>query len=118
MLVHNKALYSPYNSPIDNVVSETLNGSGNFTSKFTLSADDALDAGMDFLGPNYRELGKPGSGVFRSNDMIDGYYRQFRIDSGSLSGAHEPGIPHVHLELFKTEKAKKAIMNNHIPYEN
>ncbi|HEY4831327.1 MAG TPA: DUF6531 domain-containing protein [Waddliaceae bacterium] len=27
--------------------------------------------------------------------------RQFRIDTGSITGSHAPGAPHVHLEAFK-----------------
>jgi filamentous hemagglutinin len=45
----------------------------------TLTTDEALSAGQKYLGPEYREIGKPGSGVFHSADGT----REFRIDSGS-----------------------------------
>lgn len=77
---------------IDDILQETARRSGNFTSANKLSQTDALDAGMRFLGPGYREIGKPGSGVFRSA----GGLRQFRIDDGSLVGTHAPGVQHVH----------------------
>lgn len=59
----------------------------------TLTTDEALSAGQKYLGPDYRKIGKPGSGVFHSADGT----KEFRIDSGSISGAHAPGVPHVHL---------------------
>jgi len=76
-----------------------------------MSADDLLKAGEKFLGSGYKEIGKSGSGVFRSADGT----RQFRIDSGSLIGAHKPGVPHGHLEVYKPGAAK-PIVNNHIPF--
>jgi filamentous hemagglutinin len=53
-----------------------------------------------------------GVGVYRSNDGM----RQFRIDNGSLTGAHRQGVPHVHLELFRSDG--KQMVNNHIPFED
>jgi hypothetical protein len=84
-------------SKIETVIQQTLKGSGDISSKVRLSADEALDAGMRFLGKNYKELGKSGSGVFRSADNL----RQFRIDQNSLIGKHNPMSPHVHFEAFK-----------------
>lgn len=83
----------------------------NITSQHTLTADEALEAGQKFLGNNYKEIGKPGSGVFRSADGT----RQFRMDNGSLSGSHSPNKPHVHLEAYKPG-SNKPIVNNHIPF--
>jgi RHS repeat-associated protein len=98
-------------SIIDDVIAETRAGSGNLTSKFTLTADQALSAGEKWVGPGYTEIGKPGSGVFRSADGA----RQFRIDNGSITGAHNPGVPHVHLETI-SPGSKVPIANNHIPF--
>jgi len=81
----------------EQVVAETLAGKGNFTSATRLSADEALEAGKKFVGPGYSEIGKPGSGVFRSTDGT----RQFRMDSNSLTGSHAPGEPHVHFEIYE-----------------
>lgn len=96
---------------VDRVIAETVASRGPLTSAHILSADQALTAGERWVGPGYRELGKPGSGVFRSADGL----RQFRIDNGSLSGSHAPGVPHVHLEGFGPG-AKRPYVNNHIPF--
>jgi len=98
-------------SIVEKVIAETLAGKGNILSTFKLSADEAIEAGLSFLGvrDGYKELGV---GVYRSNDGM----RQFRIDNGSLTGAHRPGVPHVHLELFRSDG--KQMVNNHIPFED
>jgi hypothetical protein len=62
------------------------------------------------LGQLHTEIGKPGSGVFRSADGT----RQFWIDNGSITGAHSPGVPHVHLETI-APGSKVPVVNNHIP---
>ena len=100
MLVHNSC-------KVDAVIEETLNGKGNITSKYSLTPDEALDAGQKFLGKGYTEIGKPGSGVFRSGDRI------FRIDMNSLKGLHSPNVSHFHLEIL--DSAGLRIVNNHIP---
>ena len=81
------------------------------TSATKLSADELLQAVEKFIGPGYKEIGKLGSGVFRSADGT----RQFRIDSNSLSGSHAPGVPHGHLETYAPSAAKPTA-NNHIPF--
>ncbi|MFC3188226.1 hypothetical protein ACFOD0_15260, partial [Shewanella intestini] len=96
----------------DDVIRETLTANKkNITSQHTLTADEALEAGQQFLGKNYTEIGKPGSGVFRSADGT----KQFRMDNGSLSGSHAPNKPHVHLEIYKPGSNKPTV-NNHIPF--
>jgi len=97
-------------NPVDDVIQETLSGADNFVSGTTLSADDALTAGERFVGSGYSELGRSGSGVFRSADGLRG----FRMDSNSLQGLHRPNIPHVHLETFTPNNVR--ISNNHIPF--
>lgn len=82
-------------------------------SKYKLSADEALEAGIKFLGKNYQEIGKPGSGVYRSADGT----RQFRIDKNSLDGKHAPNVPHFHLERI-APNTNKIITNNHIELVN
>ncbi|MFK7702028.1 DUF637 domain-containing protein [Pseudomonas caspiana] len=96
---------------VDQVINETLSGKKNFTSSMTLTTDEALSAGQKYLGPEYREIGKPGSGVFHSADGT----KEFRIDSGSISGAHAPGVPHVHFGV-KDPVTGKYISNNYVPY--
>ncbi|MDO9160954.1 MAG: RHS repeat-associated core domain-containing protein, partial [Methylococcaceae bacterium] len=98
-------------SNVDNVIAETLAGKGNIKSSVKLSADELLNAGEQFLGNGYREVGKFGSGVFRSADDL----RQFRIDDNSLLGNHAPGVPHGHLESYAPGAAKPTV-NNHIPF--
>jgi len=101
------------NSKIDTVINETLSGKKNFTSSTTLSSDEALAAGLKFLGTGYKEIGKPGSGVYHSADGT----KEFRIDSGSIGGAHVPGVPHVHFGV-KNPTTGKYISNNHVPYKD
>jgi hypothetical protein len=69
-----------------------------------------LDTGTKFLGDNYKEIGKPGSGVFRSADGT----KQFRIDNNSIQGNHAPDVPHVHFETYGSSSTK-PITNNHVP---
>ncbi len=57
------------------------------------------------------ETRKPGSVIFHSADGS----REFRIDSGSISGAHSPGVLHLHLGV-KDPLTGKYISNNHILY--
>ena len=75
------------------------------------TSDGLLQAGGKFLGPGYKEIGKQGSGVFRSADGT----RQFRIDGNSLAGSHAPDVPHGHLETFAPGAAKPSA-NNHISF--
>ncbi|MEV5505931.1 putative T7SS-secreted protein [Streptomyces orinoci] len=91
-------------------VAETRAGKGSIVSNHPMTSDEALQAGAEFLGPGYKELGK-NRGVFRSADGL----RQFRMDQDSLAGNHWPHVPHVHMEIFENPGDKKAIVNNHIP---
>jgi len=100
-------------SKIDSIINETLSGKKNFTSSTILTSDEALAAGLKFLGTGYKEIGKSGSGVYHSADGT----KEFRIDSGSISGAHLPGVPHVHFGM-KNPETGKYISNNHVPYKD
>jgi len=95
----------------EQVIAETRAGLGSFTSRFRLTISEALSAGQDFLGDAYTELGKTGSGVFRSADGL----RQFRMDPGSVAGEHGPAVPHVHFEIFDGGTAVRPATNNHVP---
>ena len=95
---------------IQAVIAETLTNEGNLTSGTTLTADELLNAGNEFLGNDAVELGKPGSGVFRN---VEGT-RRFRIDSRSLLGAHSPNVPRGHLEIIGPNN--EVLTNNHIPF--
>jgi hypothetical protein len=103
VLVHNVCRYD--------VIQETMDGRGNITSSHIITADDALDTAIVFLGDGYREIGRPGSGVFRSADDL----RQFRIDNNSLLGNHAPDVPHLHFETY-APSARNPSTNNHIPF--
>jgi hypothetical protein len=103
ILVHNACNYD--------VIIETMDGTGNITSAYNLSIDDALDTGQTFLGPGYTNIGLHNSGVSRSADGL----RQFRIDEGSITGGHPPDVPHVHLEIFDPSDLRRPRVNNHIP---
>lgn len=93
----------------DRVIAETLAGNGNLTSQFTLTSNEALETGIKWVGEGYQEIGNTGRGVFRSSDSL----RQFRMDDGSLAGAHSPGVPHVHLETYSSSKGSFEA-NNHV----
>ncbi|HCC83783.1 TPA: hypothetical protein DEP96_02955 [Candidatus Uhrbacteria bacterium] len=82
-------------------------GLENITSKFKPTISQLLDTGEKFLGKGYKEIGKNGSGVFRSLDES----KQFRIDQNSLKGLHTPLLSHGHLEVI--EKGK-SVTNNHV----
>lgn len=97
--VHNDCPYGKSPRKIDAVINETNTQRGNITSKHTLSSDEALDAGIKYLGSEYKEIGKSGSGVYRNKAGT----RQFRIDNNSLEGNHAPNVPHVHLEMDRPE---------------
>lgn len=47
-------------------------------------------------------------------DSADGI-KEFRIDSGSISGARATRVPHVHFEV-KDPVPEKYISKNHVPY--
>ncbi len=111
--VHNDCPYGKSPRKIDAVINETNTQRGNITSKHTLSSDEALDAGIKYLGSEYKEIGKSGSGVYRNKAGT----RQFRIDNNSLEGNHAPNAPHVHLERIDPNK-KKPLTNNHIPIKD
>lgn len=53
--------------------------------------------------------GKPAAQDFQAGT------KEFRIDSGSISGAHAPGVPHVHFRV-KDLVTGEYISNNHVPY--
>jgi hypothetical protein len=108
------AAANPVKAPsnVEAVIAETIAGKGNIKSKTTLTAEELLQAGEEFLEAGYGQIGKPDSGVFRSADGL----RQFRIDSNSLLGKHAPGVPHGHLEINAFPNASKPSINNHIPF--
>jgi hypothetical protein len=95
---------------VDTVIRETLERTGNFESDIQLTEDEAVEAIIRFVGDGYRELGIPGSGVYRSADGL----RQGRMDDGSLLGRHRPREPHVHLEIFEHPSDPEPRANNHI----
>ncbi len=90
-----------------NIIDETLSGSGNMRSASKLSSTEALTTGEEFLGPNYVQIGKPDSGVFRSADGL----RQFRIDNNSIDPARSQ--PHVSFEAFQVGQTTPYV-NNHV----
>ncbi|MDT0305459.1 RHS repeat-associated core domain-containing protein [Streptomyces sp. DSM 44917] len=91
-------------------ITETRQGAGSMVSQHPMTADEALQGGIDFLGDGYRELGQ-NRGVFRSADGL----RQFRMDQDSLQGNHWPDVPHVHFEMFRNPGDKRPFVNNHVP---
>jgi hypothetical protein len=104
-----------YGASTNPVIAETQLGSGRFTSQYTLSQDEALEAGIQWLGPD--RIVNAERGVYRSiTPNPDGTFNQFRVDSDSLAGNHSPNIPHVHFEIIQvTPRGEKSIVNNHVP---
>jgi hypothetical protein len=92
------------------IIKETLQGTGKITSKYVLTENEAIELGLSFLRHGYKEIGKPGSGVYRSSNNL----RQFRIDANSLNGLHDPYVPHIHIEVFDPSDINKPFVNNHI----
>jgi RHS repeat-associated protein len=107
------------NPSVEGVLGETGAGKGNITSKYKLSESELLDAGIEHVGADAKEIGKSGSGVYRSKTQNpDGSHNQFRIDNNSIEGNHAldnkgTKAPHGHLEQWK-EGAPKPEVNNHI----
>ncbi len=99
-----------HNGKYDDLLNETVNGARNITSRFSVNSDEALEVAEKFLGGGYREIGLPGSGVFRSGDGL----RQFRMDVNSLAGSHAPNVSHIHMELYGPN-ARFPYVNNHMP---
>jgi RHS repeat-associated protein len=93
---------------VNGVIAETLAGRGNITSAYKLTTNEALDAGIKFLGPGYKEIAHD---VYRNA----GETRQFRIDDNSILGNHTPNVPHFHLELVGPNK-RTITVSNHIPF--
>ncbi len=100
---------------VDAVLVESATGAGNFGSAHRLTPEEALTAGEKWVGPEYREMGGSGTGVFRNAEGTT----QFRIDEGSITGAHGDVGPHVHYEVLDpSRRGKDAIIsNNHVPLE-
>lgn len=84
-----------------------LGGWGNIGSHDPMPIGDALRLGEKWVGPGYREMGKPGTGVFRSSDGG----RQFRMTDADITGGH--GDAHVHFEVV--EPWGDVIENLHVP---
>ena len=71
--------------------------------------DTALVTAEKWLKPGYTEIGKPGSGVYRSADGL----RQFRMSATDIGGGHGKIGPHVHFEKFSPTGEK--LKNIHTP---
>jgi len=104
---------TPGFSSIETTLSEELAGVrggtplGNITHP-PIPTNDALRLGEAWLGTGFREIGAPGSGVFRSADGL----RQFRMTTSDIIGAHGSIGGHVHFESIVNGA---VVENNHIP---
>ena len=76
------------------------------------TVEEALTTAQKWLGPGYKEIGKPGSGVYRSADGL----RQFRMSATDVAGGHGKIGPHVHFEKF--DAAGEKLKNIHTPLSN
>ena len=86
------------------------------TSKFgghaKMDTNKALGRGLDWLGHDYREVGKPGDGIFRSNIYPERQFRMGPTDLDPLGHGERWGGAHVHFEVFSPDGVK--IENLHI----
>ena len=96
---------------------ETILGIGkkDITSSISLTQNEALDAGIKWVGDNHEEdknLDKQGrpTYVFNSSNKR----RQFRMDYGSIEGDHKPWKPHVHFEIRPKSGKGDLLINNHV----
>jgi hypothetical protein len=115
------------NNNVNAVIAETKAKRKDYTSIYTLTEDEALEAGLLWVGKKHTRIDE---GTYRSIVAnADGTYNQYRMEKASLAGEHNPFVPHVHLEVIKIpiESHKtingiverpgkpKVISNNHIP---
>jgi hypothetical protein len=68
----------------------------NLVDGMRMSADDALDAAVDYLGPAYRDLGE---GRFASQ-TVNGRYSQVRMGEEDIRGLHGRG-PRINFEVWE-----------------
>ncbi len=113
-------------SNINAVIAETKAKRKDYTSQYTLTENEAINAGVLWVGKEHSRID---DGVYRSNTPNpDGTYNQYRMDNGSLDGGHEPNVPHIHLQIIKIDeeiiknsrsrnKTEISIVNNHIPIQ-
>ena len=84
--------------------------------KSSTTAGRTVEAGLaeaiEFLGPGYKEVGKPGSGVFVSADGL----RQFRMTERDILGLHGSIGPHFNFETF--DASGRKLRNVHMPLTN
>jgi hypothetical protein len=78
----------------------------NLGQETTVPLSKVLDAAERWLGPGYKEVGKPGSGVFVSGDGLRG----FRMAAGDL--ANPQGANHLHFVSY--DASGKVVENLHL----
>ena len=101
-----------HNAKCRQTTNQQTTGWGNIGSHEKMDADTALERGLDWLGHDYREVGLPGSGVFRSNIYPDRQFRMGPTDLDPLGHGQPWGGAHVHFEVIGPRGTK--IENLHI----
>ena len=91
-----------------NILGVSANAMVNVTTK-ARTADQALNIGLRWLGPGYKEIGKQGSGIFVSANG----QRIFRMANVDLLGSHGNLGSHVHYLWYDTVRG--AVVNAHTP---
>jgi len=81
-------------------------GLADITHAGSLTAEQAMANGARWLGSGYREIAP---GVFRSADG----FRQFRMTTADIIGAHGQLGSHVHFEALN--QFGRVVENNHVP---
>lgn len=102
-------------NPEDDVINETMNGTGDFTSRHTLTTTQVLNAATKWLGSDVKQLDQSGSVFYNPKTG-----HRFRIDNGSIRGLHSAGpsrgrVPHVSFERIDPNTGK-VLANNHVPF--
>ena len=110
---------------IAEVLMETILGVGgkrDIISNASLTQNEALDAGIKWVGENpIDEMKKDRNGRLNGIITSANQRRQFRIDYGSINGDHPQVIPlgqsgkeHVHFEVRTNSNSGKVLINNHV----
>ena len=102
-----------FHEKINKIIDETVNSKvDSFTSAYRVTESEALELGLKWLGDGYKPIGPANRGVFRSADGT----KQFRMDSNSLLGNHNPNEPHIHLEMV-APNGRDLLNQNHLILE-
>ena len=67
---------------------------------------------VTLMGSGYTQIGPPDRWIFRKR--VGNEFHQFRMDTGSLIGNHNPHVSHVHFEILNLTGTGAPLATNHI----